>query len=96
MQPDRDWDPFEGATGYHRIAVDVMCVLCSADPRRIVLNLPNRGAVSGLDLEPARGLMFSVKAYERFVFTPRGGNVTGRGAANLGLGSPLGTPFYAA
>jgi 6-phospho-beta-glucosidase len=47
-QPEHDWDPFEGATGYHRIAVDVMSALCSADPKRIVLNVPIRGAVAGL------------------------------------------------
>lgn len=89
LEPDHDWDPFEGATGYHRIAVDVMCALCSAQPRRIVLNLPNGGSVSELapeDVvempctvdrsgfrcatfgtlpEAVRGLVFSVKAYER-------------------------------
>lgn len=47
-QPEHDWDPFEGATGYHRIAVDVMSALYGADPKRIVLNVPNRGAVAGL------------------------------------------------
>ncbi len=89
VQPEHEWDPFEGATGYHRIAVDVMCALSGADPKRIVLNLPNRGAIAGLDAEdvveipcivdrsglrssrvgtvpePARSLIFSVKAYER-------------------------------
>ena len=51
VQPEHDWDPFEGATGYHRIAVEVMLALCSADPRRIVLNVPNRGAIAGLAAE---------------------------------------------
>jgi 6-phospho-beta-glucosidase len=51
VQPEHDWNPFDGATGYHRIAVDVMLALCSANPRRIVLNVPNRGAVAGLATE---------------------------------------------
>jgi 6-phospho-beta-glucosidase len=50
-QPEHDWNPFDGATGYHRIAVDVMLALCSAHPRRIVLNVPNRGAIAGLEEE---------------------------------------------
>ena len=51
LQPEHDWNPFEGATGYHRIAVDVMCALSGADAKRMVLNVPNRGAVAGLDPE---------------------------------------------
>jgi 6-phospho-beta-glucosidase len=51
VQPEHDWNPFEGATGYHRIAVDAMLALCSAEPRRIVLNAPNRGAIAGLGAE---------------------------------------------
>jgi 6-phospho-beta-glucosidase len=51
LQPEPDWNPFEGATGYHRIAVDVMLALGSADPRRIVLNVPNRSAIAGLEAE---------------------------------------------
>lgn len=86
---DPDWDPFEGATGYHRIAVEAIRGLMSARPHVMVLNVPNRGAVEGLkpdDVvevpcvvdqsgprplaagsppESVRGLMFSVKEYER-------------------------------
>jgi 6-phospho-beta-glucosidase len=51
VQPEHDWNPFEGATGYHRIAVDVILALRSADPRRIVLNVPNRDAVAGLEAD---------------------------------------------
>ena len=50
-QPDHDWDPFEGATGYHRIAVDVMRALLTCQPSRMVLNRPNCGAIAGLDAE---------------------------------------------
>lgn len=82
-------DPFETATGYHRIAIEVMQALSSADPRQIVVNVPNRGAIEDLaddDIvevpcsinrdgaaplktgrlpEAVRGLVESVKAYER-------------------------------
>lgn len=39
------WDPFEGATGYHRIAVDAIHALCASEPVRMVLNIPNQGAI---------------------------------------------------
>src|SRR5205085_1043791 len=35
-----DYDPFETATGYHRIAIDVMSGLVSDRSRPIVLNVP--------------------------------------------------------
>lgn len=41
-------DPFDAATGYHRIALDVMTALVSEQPRRIVLNVQNRGAIPDL------------------------------------------------
>lgn len=49
-QPPHDWDPFEGITGYHRIAIDVMTALSSETPRRVVVNVHNHGAIT--DLEP--------------------------------------------
>jgi 6-phospho-beta-glucosidase len=81
-------DPFETATGYHRIALDVMTGLISGG-RKVVVNVRNDGAIE--DLEPddvvevpceidpggprpqrtgrlpdsVRGLVQSVKAYER-------------------------------
>jgi len=84
-------DPFTAATGYHRVAVEVLMALWGAEPRRLVLNVLNRGAIA--DLEPddvvevpcaiaqqgvwplavgrlpdvVRGLVLSVKAYERLV-----------------------------
>jgi 6-phospho-beta-glucosidase len=44
-------DPFETATGYHRIALYVMNGLASAHPRGIVLNVPNRGAIDDLEAD---------------------------------------------
>ncbi|MBX9604263.1 MAG: 6-phospho-beta-glucosidase [Bryobacteraceae bacterium] len=43
-------DPFAAATGYHRIAVETLRGLNSDAPRRVVVNVPNRGAIA--DLEP--------------------------------------------
>lgn len=42
-------DPFAAATGYHRIALDVMMALMSAQPSRIVLNVRNNGAMADLE-----------------------------------------------
>jgi 6-phospho-beta-glucosidase len=39
-------DPFRVATGYHRIALDVMKALSSEEPRRVVVNVRNHGAIS--------------------------------------------------
>ena len=41
-------DPFEAATGYHRIAIDVMTALRQNEPTQIVLNVANRGAIEDL------------------------------------------------
>jgi 6-phospho-beta-glucosidase len=41
-------DPFRVASGYHRIAIDVMLALTGARPGRIVVNTRNDGAVSNL------------------------------------------------
>ncbi len=43
-------DPFDAATGYHKIALEVMHGLLSDRPREIVLNVLNHGAID--DLEP--------------------------------------------
>jgi 6-phospho-beta-glucosidase len=45
-EPD---DPFEQATGYHRIAVDVMTGLLSDAPKQVVVNVRNNGAIEDLD-----------------------------------------------
>ncbi len=39
-------DPFRVATGYHRIALDVMNGLRSEEPRRVVVNVRNHDAIS--------------------------------------------------
>ena len=44
-------DPFRVATGYHRIALDVMNALCSDEPRRVVINVRNHGAISEIEYE---------------------------------------------
>ena len=41
-------DPFDAATGYHRIALDVMTGLVSHEPREVVLNVRNRGAIEDM------------------------------------------------
>ncbi|GAC1428466.1 MAG: glycosyl hydrolase [Terriglobales bacterium] len=41
-------DPFETATGYHRIAVDVMSGLVSQEPRTVVVNVRNSGSMEDL------------------------------------------------
>ncbi len=45
---EQEEDPFDAATGYHRIALDVMAALVSSSPARIVLNAPNYGAIADL------------------------------------------------
>ncbi len=50
-QPAVDWNPFEGATGYHRIAVDAIAALSGSQPSRLVLNVANRGAIADLSDE---------------------------------------------
>jgi 6-phospho-beta-glucosidase len=44
-------DPFRVATGYHRIALDVMNALCCEEPRRIVINVRNHGAITDVGYE---------------------------------------------
>lgn len=41
-------DPFDAATGYHRIALEVMTALVGASAQRLVLNVINRGAITDL------------------------------------------------
>lgn len=41
-------DPFDAATGYHRIALDTMAGLVSTTPREVVLNVLNQGAIEDL------------------------------------------------
>lgn len=46
---EQEEDPFDAATGYHRIALDVLTALESDTPSRIVVNVANRGAISDLE-----------------------------------------------
>jgi 6-phospho-beta-glucosidase len=46
-----DEDPFRTATGYHRIALDVMNALSSDEPSSIVVNVRNHGAIDDVDWE---------------------------------------------
>jgi 6-phospho-beta-glucosidase len=45
------YDPFEAATGYHRIALDVMTGLVSEKARSIVINVLNRGSIEDLETD---------------------------------------------
>jgi 6-phospho-beta-glucosidase len=49
--PDPDWNPFDGATGYHRIAVDAIRALTDTESHSLVLNVPNHGAIEDLASE---------------------------------------------
>ena len=42
-------DPFRAATGYHRIALDVMTALCGTKPRRMIVNTKSAGSVPEID-----------------------------------------------
>ena len=44
-----DQNPFRSATGYHRIAINVMKALSGAGDQRIVVNVPNHGAIEDVD-----------------------------------------------
>jgi 6-phospho-beta-glucosidase len=48
---DSDWDPFQAATGYHRIAVEAIRALSGVDPTPIVLNVRNAGAMEDLQTD---------------------------------------------
>lgn len=42
-------DPFRAATGYHRIALDVMRALCSAEEHRVIVNIRNGQTLATMD-----------------------------------------------
>jgi 6-phospho-beta-glucosidase len=42
-------DPFRAASGYHRIALDVMKALRGGQDRRVIVNIRNQGAIDGID-----------------------------------------------
>jgi 6-phospho-beta-glucosidase len=47
--PKEEYDPFETATGYHRIALDVITALVSDRSREVVVNVANRGSIDDLE-----------------------------------------------
>jgi 6-phospho-beta-glucosidase len=49
-EPRRE-DPFRAASGYHRIALDVMSALCGSKPKRIVVNTRNRGSIAEIEAD---------------------------------------------
>jgi 6-phospho-beta-glucosidase len=51
VSEDDGEDPFRAASGYHRIAVDVMSALCGSEPKRIVVNTQNHGSISDVEAE---------------------------------------------
>jgi 6-phospho-beta-glucosidase len=44
-----DKDPFRAASGYHRIAIDVMSALCGDKPKRIIVNTQNEGSIAEVE-----------------------------------------------
>jgi 6-phospho-beta-glucosidase len=42
-------DPFRAASGYHRIALDVMNALCGDQSKRIIVNTQNRGSIAEVE-----------------------------------------------
>ncbi|MBS1854109.1 MAG: 6-phospho-beta-glucosidase [Acidobacteria bacterium] len=46
-----EYDPFETATGYHRIALDVISGLVSGRKRDVVLNVRNDGSIEDLEAD---------------------------------------------
>ncbi len=46
---EQEEDPFAAATGYHRIALDVLRALTGDQPARLVLNVRNQGAIADLE-----------------------------------------------
>lgn len=107
-KPVNDQDPFRSATGYHRIAINVMKALSGSEPQRIVVNVQNHGAIEEIACEDVvevpcmishnhirreacgslpeavRGLVLSVKAYERAAIqAARSGSATAARKAML-------------
>jgi 6-phospho-beta-glucosidase len=44
-------DPFRAASGYHRIALDVMSALCGDKLKSIIVNTQNRGSIAEVEAE---------------------------------------------
>ena len=48
---DSHEDPFRVASGYHRIALDVMSALCGDKPKRIIVNTQNQGCLAEVEAD---------------------------------------------
>jgi 6-phospho-beta-glucosidase len=48
QQPSNEPDPFDTPTGYHKIAVEVMTALVSAEPQTAIVNVRNEGSIDDL------------------------------------------------
>lgn len=59
-----DEDPFRTATGYHRIALDVMNALSSEQPSRIVVNVRNHGSIDEVDWEDVVETACAISCHE--------------------------------
>jgi 6-phospho-beta-glucosidase len=46
-----DVDPFRAATGYHRIALDVMNALCANDPEPVIVNVRNGSTIPEIEAD---------------------------------------------
>lgn len=46
---EQEEDPFEAATGYHQIALDVLTALAGDQASRVVVNVANNGAITDLN-----------------------------------------------
>jgi len=49
-QADHDWDPFQGETGYHRIALEVLTALAGR-PLNVVVNVRNQNTLADLEAD---------------------------------------------
>ncbi|HTM52007.1 MAG TPA: hypothetical protein VL285_25105, partial [Bryobacteraceae bacterium] len=50
-QPEVDWNPLDAEVGYHRIAVETMRALTATAASKLVLNVPNAGAIEDLSAD---------------------------------------------
>jgi 6-phospho-beta-glucosidase len=107
-----DPDPFHSATGYHRMALEVMTALAGSKPSRVVVNVPNGNSIPDLEADDVvevpcqisskgvtpmqvgrlpqavRGLVLSVKEYERLVI-----QAAIQGSADLARAALLALPI---
>jgi 6-phospho-beta-glucosidase len=66
-------DPFRAASGYHRIALDVMTALTGARPNRIIVNTQNDGCIA--EVEPQDIVEVSCQISENSIVPEPGGTM---------------------